>query len=95
MKIKEVKVLHDAGVISCLKATRSLSKPKDWYIQIVFDDSALDKPYKPVYLQNSLGENKMFRRLNTLLGEIESITGVQYQEIEFNRPAEVQGDMFS
>ncbi len=94
MKIKEVKRLYDAGVIDCLKATRSLHNPKDWYVQIVFDDSAIEKPHRPVLLHNSLGENKMFRRLNTLLGEVESITGEKYREIEFGKAVEAQGDLF-
>jgi hypothetical protein len=94
MKIKEVKRLHDAGIIESLRAVRSPSKPKDWYIQIVFDNSSLERPQKPFLLHNSLGEDKMFRRLNTLLGEIESITGEFYQQIEFERAIDAQGDMF-
>ncbi len=94
MKIKEVKMLHEAGVISCLIAIRSPSKPRDWLIQIVFDDASLEKPQRPVLLHNSLGEAKVFRRLNTLLGEIESITGEFYQQVEFERAIDVQGDMF-
>lgn len=93
MKVKEAKSLYKAGVISSLSAYRSFSKPDDWYIKVRFDDD-VENIATRLFITNSLGEDKVYKRLNTLLGEIESITGEFYHELIMGDTIEAQREMF-
>ena len=93
MKVKEAKNLYEAGVIFGFNAYRTPSKPDEWFIRVDFDD-AIERPKQQVFITNSHGENKVFKRLNTLVREVQMLTGEFYQELLISGSSDLQQDMF-
>jgi uncharacterized protein YecA (UPF0149 family) len=69
MKIKQAKEYFEDGVITGFDAVRDPLKPGAWILSIS------GKNGKNWTFQTALGETRSFAKLDTLVGEIESITG--------------------
>lgn len=69
MKIKQAKEYFEDGVITGFDAVRDPLKPGGWLLAISGHNG------KSWTLQTALGEARSFAKLDTLIGEIESITG--------------------
>jgi hypothetical protein len=69
MKIKQAKEYYEDGVITGFDAVRDPLKPGAWLLVIGGRNG------KSWTFQTSIGEDRSFAKLDTLIGEIESITG--------------------
>lgn len=70
MKIKQAKELNDFGVLKGFDAVRDpMSEAGGWLLAIEGKDG------KCYTLETSMGQPKVFSKLETLISDVESITG--------------------
>lgn len=69
MKIKQAKDYYEDGVITGFDAVRDPMVPGGWLLVIC------GKQGKSWTFQTALGEPRSFSRLDTLVGQVEAITG--------------------
>ena len=69
MKIKQAKEYYSLGILTGFDAVRDPLKPGNWMLVVIGEEG------RSWTLATATGEVKSFAKLDTLVGEVESIAG--------------------